>query len=240
VVAQLVENGKQITNRKHQTQMSNTSEVNTSKEKPEAPIVPLIQLKPIPSERLKITIVGTSPLIVHNWSEKAKRQMLDAQQGRKTPKQIRNPQEDYESSFYRLADDGGYGFPSLGFKAATVGAARFFDKSVKMTELRQFLFFHGLPSADGLQLLTKIEGEPRMREDTVKVGTGTDLRYRAEFTEWTAQLDLTYVKSALDRSSLLTLIDAGGLGVGVGEWRPEKRGVNGCFAVSTTEEVEIA
>jgi len=28
-----------------------------------------------------VPIVGLTPLIVHQWSEKAKRQMLDAQQG---------------------------------------------------------------------------------------------------------------------------------------------------------------
>ena len=37
----------------------------------------------------KIRIVGDSPLIVHNWSEKAKKEMLDAQTGKnKTKKRI--------------------------------------------------------------------------------------------------------------------------------------------------------
>ena len=37
----------------------------------------------------KIRIVGDSPLIVHNWSEKAKKEMLDAQTGKnKTKKKI--------------------------------------------------------------------------------------------------------------------------------------------------------
>lgn len=199
---------------------------------------PAVHIQRIAAETLRIPIVGTAPLIVHQWSAKAKQQMLDAQQGRKTVKQIRDPQADYESSLYRTAD--GYGFPTLAFKAATVGAARFFGKSVRMTELRQFLFMTGVPSADGSQILTPIEGEPKQREDMVRVGMGgTDLRYRGEFQEWRAALTVTFVTTALSRESVLSLIDAGGLGVGVGEWRPEKRGQNGTYALDDTREVEV-
>lgn len=199
---------------------------------------PTVRLQKIAAETLRVPIIGTSPLIVHKWSDKAKRQMLDAQQGRKAPKTIRDPQEDYESSLYRTAD--GYGFPVLAFKAATVGAARFFGKSVRMTELRQFLFMTGVPSEDGSALLVPIVGGPKMREDMVRVGMGgTDLRYRAEFIDWSAVLTITYVTTAIDKGSVLSLIDAGGMGVGVGEWRPEKKGQNGCYAVDESRNVEV-
>ena len=198
---------------------------------------PTISLSKIDAETILVPIIGTAPLIVHKWSAKAKQQMLDTQQGKRTVKQPRNPQQDYEESLYRT--DTGYGFPVLGFKAATVGAARFFGKSVKMTELRQFLFMTGVPEKDRSQLLVPIEGEPKMREDMVRVGMGTDLRYRGEFLEWSAVLNVTYVTTALSRDSVLSLIDAGGMGVGVGEWRPEKRGQNGTYALDTTRQVEI-
>ncbi len=136
---------------------------------------PAIQIQRISAETIRVPLVGTAPLIVHNWDDKARRQMLDNMQGRKTPKQPKDPQADYEASLYRTTT--GYGFPVIAFKAATVGAARFFGKSVRMTELRQFLFMTGEPSADRRQILTPIEGEPKMREDVVRVGMGTDLRH---------------------------------------------------------------
>jgi len=109
-----------------------------------------------------------------------------------------------------------------------------------MTELRQFLFMRGVPSRDKAQILTEIAGEPRMREDMVRVGMGgTDLRYRAEFLDWRAVLDVQFVTTALSRDSVLSLIDAGGFGVGVGEWRPEKRGQNGTYELDTTRDVEV-
>lgn len=199
-----------------------------------------VQIDRIAAEHIRVPIVGTSPLIVHRFSEKAKRQMLDAMQGRKSPKQAKDPDAEYEAAFYRLKDEAGdgYGFPAIAFKAATVGGARFYS-GVTMTALKQFMFFDGVIGADG-QKLVRIEGEAHMREDVVKVGrNGTDLRYRPEFATWSTTLDVIYVVSALTRGSVLSLIDAGGMGVGVGEWRPEKDGDFGTFRVDPNREVEI-
>lgn len=200
--------------------------------------VPNIALDRIEVQQLLVPILGTSPLLVHRFSEKAKRLMLDRMQGRKTPKEAKDPTAEYEAAFYRF-EDGGYGFPVIAFKAATVGAARFYGKDVKMTELRQFVFMRGDIGVDGKQL-ARIDGEPEMAEDVVRIGNGgTDLRYRPLFREWSTTLHVTYVKSALTQTSLLSLIDAGGLGVGIGEWRPERKGDFGTYRVDPDRDVEI-
>lgn len=199
---------------------------------------PVIQVRRIGTETINVPIVGTAPLIVHRWSEKAKQQMLDAQQGRKAPKSIRDPEADYESSLYRT--DNGYGFPLLAFKQATVGAARFFDKSVTMKLVQQAIFMTGVPSADRSELLTPIQGEPKMREDMVRVGMGgTDLRFRGEFLDWAAVLTITYVQSTLSQESVLALVEAGGTFVGVGEWRPDRKGQNGTYTIDPSRDVEV-
>ncbi len=201
---------------------------------------PQVQINPIPAETVAVPIAGTSPLIVSRFAEKAKRLMLDNQQGRKSPKQPRDPEADYQAAFYRLKG-GGYGFPVVAFKLATVGAARFYGKDVTMVGLRQQMFFRGEPGEDGQQL-APITGEPRMREDVVRLsgrGGGTDLRYRPIFEEWSTVLEVTYVTSALTRGSLLSLIDAGGMGVGVGEWRPERNGDFGTYRIDETRDVEV-
>lgn len=199
---------------------------------------PQVVIDRIAAERILVPILGTSPLIVHRFSEKAKRQMLDAMQGRKSPKEPKNPDAEYEAAFYRMKDPEGYGFPAIAFKAATVGGARFYS-GVTMTALKQFMFFRGEAGVDG-QAMVRLTGEPHMREDVVKVGrNGTDLRYRPEFLEWSTTLEVVYVTSALTRGSVLSLIDAGGMGVGVGEWRPEKDGDFGTYRVDPTRQVEV-
>ncbi len=199
-----------------------------------------VHIAKIASESLLVPIVGTMPLIVHNFSEKSKRQMLDAQQGRKTPKVVRDPQAEYEAAFYRMKD--GYGFPVTAFKAATIGAARFYGKDVSMTSLRQFIFMHGEISDNDAQALVPIYGEPRRREDVVRLGgpsRSADLRYRPEFPVWSTTLHVTYVRSSLSQESVLSLVDAGGLGIGVGEWRPEKRGEFGTYQIDQSKEVTV-
>lgn len=201
------------------------------------PMSDQVHIDKIASETLRVPIIGTTPLIMHRFSEKAKRLMLDNMQGRKSPKSVKNPEEEYEAAFYRLKD-GRYGFPALAFKSATVGGARFYH-GLTMTGLKQTLFFRGEPGADGQQMVA-IAGEPEMREDVVRVGRGgTDLRYRPEFREWSAELEVIYVTSLLTRASVLSLIDAGGMGVGVGEWRPEKDGDFGTFRIDPTRDVEV-
>lgn len=198
---------------------------------------PVLQIDPIPAETLLVPIRGTAPLLVHRFGEKARRQMLDAMQGKKKVKSVRNPEEDYENAFYRLKD-GRYGFPVMGFKHATVGAARFYG-DLTMTGLRQFIFFRGEMGATG-ESLAAVEGEPRMREDYVRIGRQqTDLRYRPEFPEWSTTLSVTFVASAITRSSVLSLIDAGGMAVGIGEWRPEKNGDFGTYQIDPSREVEV-
>lgn len=197
-----------------------------------------IEIDEIASERIRVPLIGTTPLIVHRFSEKAKRKMLDDMQGRKTLKEPKDPQAEYEQAFYKLAT-GEYGLPSVAFKSATIGGCRFYGKSVTMAAVRQFLFVRGHAGDDGQQL-TIITGEPHMREDVVTVGRGGhDLRYRPQFDDWTAVLEVDYITSALTRGSVLSLINAGGMGVGVGEWRPERSGDFGTYRIDPDRDVEV-
>lgn len=198
----------------------------------------IIEISRLPAETFSVPLVGTAPLIINRVSEKARRMMLDAMQGRKSPKGVKDPEGDYQAAFYRTKE--GYGFPAIAFKAATVGAARFYGKSVTMTALRQFIFMHGIVSPNDTQALVEIEGEPVCREDVVTVGmNGKDLRYRPMFPEWATTLTVTYITSMLTRDSVVSLIDAGGMGVGVGEWRPERRGDFGTYQVDPTRDIEV-
>ncbi len=193
---------------------------------------PTISLKRIERQTIIVPIVGTAPLIVHAWSQKAKQMMLAAQQGKKVPKEHKDPLADFEASQYRF-EDGRHGFPVMAFKAATVnGGGRAFGKAVRMTELRQsFTFLADGVGVDGLQLTEIIADEPIMREDMVRVGMGTaDIRYRAEYRDWSANLRIEFMPSVIDAESVIALVDAGGAN-GVGEWRPEKSGSFGTYEV---------
>lgn len=192
----------------------------------------MVEVKPIQIRTYAITVVGDSELVVHAWSQKAKAEMLDKQMGKaRAKKEPKDPQRDYEEAFYRLPDNRP-GFPSIGFKAAIVSAAR-------QVEGLTMAFLRGAFHISGE--LVAIEGEPRMREDTVRVGMGTaDLRYRPGFPAWRATLPVRLNDRALTLDQLLHLINQAGFSVGVGEWRPEKDGSWGMFHVEAVEEVRYA
>src|SRR5215471_18901047 len=93
-----------------------------------------LDIDQIKRETLLVPLKGLTELIIHNWDDKAKRKMLQAQQGVKAPKMKRDPSAEYQAAFYLLSDKG-YGFPAGAFKQATIGGARYYGSDVKMTEL---------------------------------------------------------------------------------------------------------
>ena len=186
-----------------------------------------ISIPQIAIQRLMVKIVGDSPLITHAWAEKAIRQIKDKQAKKATKgKEARDPESDYQAAFYRT-DDGVPAMPSVAFKSAAVSACR--DLDMKMTEARGRFHVEGE--------LIEIIGEPRMREDMVRVGMGTaDIRYRPEFVKWSAILPITYNATQISPEQIINLLNVAGFGVGVGEWRPEKNGQYGRFHVASDNE----
>lgn len=194
---------------------------------------------------MEITIIGDSPLIVHAWSHKAKRQMLDKQtKAAKGAREAKDPKADFESSMYRLAD-GGYGFPSVGFKAAAVTAG---TSIAGLTKIQARQAFHVLGEDVDINgafegsisrvNLVRINGTPQMREDLVRVGMGTaDLRYRAEFPDWHAKLLVRYNRNVLSEAQIMNLLNTAGFAVGCGEWRPERDGAYGMFHIADESEL---
>ena len=164
---------------------------------------------------IEVPIVGLTPVIPHQWSEKAKRMMPGHpdKPKQKQAKVDRNPEEEAEACRYRTAS-GDIAMPATAFKAATVAACRFFD-NLTLVETKQLVFIVG--DEDGLVPIT---GEATLREDTPRNSNGSaDLRYRYQISNWTATLLVRFTPSIITANSVINLVDAGGRG-GVGDWRP--------------------
>lgn len=101
----------------------------------------IIEIKPIETKVVSLKIVGDSPLIVHAWSAKAKREILEKEIGATKTKarEPKNPLEDFCASMYWLtkmpeifteesvrdamANNPRFGFPVTGIKQAALSAA---------------------------------------------------------------------------------------------------------------------
>lgn len=211
--------------------------------------VELVAIKPIEMNTVEVTVVGDTPIIMHAWSEKAKRMMLEAQQGKSKgkKKEAKNPVEDFINSMYWLtespteytedafekaiADGAKFGFPVTAFKQAAISAAYRMGWVKDKMGLRGAFFIE----SDYGDMIEIVSDAPVMREDTVKVGMGVaDLRYRGEFKNWRATFRVKYnVNGQYSLENIINIINAGGAVCGVGEWRPEKDGQFGMFHVKT-------
>ena len=205
------------------------------------------ELPQLDLQMMDVTLIGDEPLIVHAWSMKAKREMLDKQMKKaKGGREAKDPVKEFKDSLY-VFPDGTCGFPSVAFKGAAVTACTSLAGITKVAARQAFhVLGEGVDRAgafEGVMMrdnLVRIEGgEPRMREDMVRVGMGTaDLRYRGEFWPWHAKVLVKFNAGLLSPSQILNLFNSAGFAVGVGEWRPEKDGMSGMFHVATEAELD--
>lgn len=190
-----------------------------------------VVLPPLRIETIRVTLIGDTPLIVHRWSEKAKKQMLDKQMKKASAgKEAKNPEQDFKDSLYVLPD-GTFGFPIIGFKAAAVTACTSIGGITKVAARQAFHVEGEFARIEG--------GDPTMREDMVRVGMGTaDIRYRGEFKNWHTTITVRHNRNVFSAEQVLNLFQTAGFAVGVGEWRPEKDGQYGRFHVASSEEMK--
>lgn len=184
-----------------------------------------------------INVVGTSPLLVHNWNKKALIQMLSKQFKAPTmPKEQRQPEEETAESRYVFLDAKGReheAFPAGAFKAAIVGACRMVDgipmtlakrlvfirpdgvsKPLAFTVGQQELMFSGKP-------VIEIHGDWTMDTGMIRVDNGSpDIRFRARYDDWRAKLVIEFNMNVLSADQVATLVQLAGTHEGIGEMRP--------------------
>lgn len=185
---------------------------------------------PIPNiESLSVSIIGTSPLIFHKWSEKAKRMMQDKQAKKANRgREVRNPEKEYEESFYYDSNKN-IAFPALSIKQAIVDATRNVE-GVTMSLLRGAVFVRG----DKEGLIPVSYKEKLMREDMVRlggIGNPADIRYRGQLNDWSMKFLVQYNADILSAEQVINLLNLAGFSGGLGEWRPQRNGDFGTFQV---------
>lgn len=208
--------------------------------------------------KTNITLVGDTPLIVHAWSFKAKKMMLEAQQKVKKDKKamaIRDPFSEFMEALYWITpqpeentpeafeeavrNGAKFGFPIIAVKQAALSACYRAGIIPNQTGMRSVFYLNavnGVNNWTGSELAVIDTPEPPYcREDMVKIGGMTkvaDLRYRPCFNNW--KIRLTVVLNDVGTFSMENIINAiemGGFMNGIGEWRMERNGDFGRFHV---------
>lgn len=210
-----------------------------------------VEIKPLNIQVIKLSIVGDTPLIVHAWSTKAVRMILDKQMKRaKQAKEAKNPVENFVESLHRMPDGSGYGIPAICFKKALVSVANIADLTKVDCRFSLHVLGHvgdmlkiSAPSLQGPVTEWDKEYEKElqefhsqgvsMRQDMVRIAMGTsDIRFRAQFPAWEIRdIPVRYNANVMSPEQIVNLAELAGFSNGLGEWRPQRDGSSGTFHV---------
>lgn len=204
----------------------------------------VVEIPSLKLETAMIHVVGDTPLIMHKWSEKAKKEIRDKQMKKATSKKdAKDPVADFIDTLYwlegepeektqeafekALANGARFGFPATGFKQCAIMGAYRLGADIKTTVAKAAII---IPCE-----YIEIKGKAvTMREDMVKVGgisKVADIRYRAQIEDWEADIPIKFASNVMSLEQVINLFNLGGFACGVGEWRNERNGVFGSFHV---------
>jgi len=179
---------------------------------------------------IAVEIGGTSPLLVHRFAE-------DAEQGKSTRRmevKQRDPREEATRSAY-IASDGTFYFSAFCI-TGTMGNAGANHKARGSRKSLRFI----VPCAVRVttDIITILNGagpaknfEIDARPVTIPATKGRIMRYRPRWNEWGAKFELIVNDDLLSVETAHLLLSEAGQTIGIGDFRPEKRGPFGCFRV---------
>ena len=197
-------------------------------------------------KRMSVQIVGTSPLVMNKFSQKAREQMVATQElGTKAAKKGgAKPPKDfdacYEGAFHR-SREGWAGIPAAAFRAAMVSACRATSQKMTIAKMAVFVEAQGFDVDEGTPLIKILGDPPKRLEMLVVVGQGGhDVRIRPMWLQWGCVVTIKYDADMFDPQSIINLLARAGVQVGVGEGRPSSKmscGQGwGCFEVATEKK----
>jgi hypothetical protein len=173
-------------------------------------------------------IRGLTPLVIHRFSAKTKREFMTKMETGKaaSSKKKREPQstdELFELARYR-SKEGWDGFHAGAIRNAMISACRLVDFKMTLAKLSIFVIADGVDKIEPQIPLIRIIGKPIKQEDIGRVETGTSyLIVRAAFHDWKAKIRIRWDQDQFTLSDVSNLLARVGLQVGIGEGRPDSK-----------------
>ncbi len=177
-------------------------------------------------QAVRLKLVGTAPLMMARFSQKAMLQMSDKMTGvvKKGTKvrAERDFNDDYEQAFHKSMD-GWTGIPCSALRAACISACRLVGFQMTRAKLSIFVIQEGLDAVDGLPLF-QLYGTPEQTKMAVRNATGVaDLRVRPMWREWYAYATIQFDGDQFALQDVINLLSRAGQQVGLLEGRPDSK-----------------
>lgn len=192
----------------------------------------LLEVREIEMRTFRANLLGTSPMIMNRFSQKAWQELLfpSERRSRATMEQTlkHDPIAEFRGAIYRCRDEKAptlVHVPNGAFHGALAaaaidipGAAR--AKIERLTKV--------------IDVTVHLYGVPQMFMAMVRnsdMNHTPDVRTRPIFPEWACSIEVQYIKTVLTERTLMHLLGAAGKIVGIGDWRGQKGGPYGAFDI---------
>jgi hypothetical protein len=174
---------------------------------------------------VEITIKGISPLLMHAYP------MVEIN----PPLEKQSIEKQAEYAAYRMPDKTLY-FPNVNVARCLVAAATY-SKGKGRASLQKQAAACMLVTPEHLSFETK-NYEIDSRPVVIPVTKGRVMRHRPKLSSWQLTFMLEYDPTLLKEKEAREIMDNAGSRVGIGDFRPEKKGPFGRFMVTKWEATE--
>jgi len=219
----------------------------------------IVTIPGIRTDHLNVLLIGTAPLLVHRFSEKLRKMILDKHMGEASAgRERKDPVANFEAARYK-SSQGWDGILAGGLKAGIVdgfkkgsgvfmkdgkGGIRVKADDIETNLVRLILPVEPADVAKRAHFPNETGRVPRCREDVVRNDNGVvDIRHRPEYWPWAVLLRLEFLPTICSERQLLQAVATSGFTVGQCEHRPgspvSKSGCLGTFRIATFDEVEL-
>lgn len=175
----------------------------------------------------QVQISGVTPLIVNRFHEEAQQ---EATGGVHTRKERPTPEQDATDRLYQNGE-GPY-FPAENLRQSVIVAASRtkIGRRAATTDVAAAIYIE--PFALPLRGEWHVDSRPVV----IPATRGRVLRHRPMFDQWTIELTLQVDTDLIDAATVRKILDDAGNYVGIGDFRPARKGPYGRFRVDNWQE----
>jgi hypothetical protein len=180
-------------------------------------------------DSFEVQISGISPLLINRFHEDAQAEATSGVHSRARDPQT--PEEDAQSRLYVLPDGTHY-FPAENLRQSMITAAgrHKIGRRSASTDAAAALSVE----PDAMTLIG--DWHVDSRAVVIPATKGRLLRHRPMFDKWTVHFNILVVSSMFDVTLARRVLDDAGLFVGIGDFRPQKKGPFGRFQVDSWQK----
>ena len=178
-----------------------------------------------------VTIQGTTPLLMNRPSQ------LDiADKSKDVKRETKTPEEQAEGRLYKDSEEKIY-IPATWFRGCLIEAGKQKKMGGKGSSKATYSKAVGsCASIEPFEIVLKNKWKVFSILAVNPTTHGRNMLYRPQFDKWEVDLQVEFDEEQIEPSVMKELFDIAGKRVGVGDWRPAKKGMFGKFQVTSWKE----